>query len=543
VLKADSPLKLTLDSGEFELKGYETFDPYFTKHNSELAKKLNISETDAFILGNLGKYWTKSLMVGRSVYVKENDLVYFKYSYKNKFIYSGYCFQNGVPTSKIAFENRLNSIQKGKFKVLDLDTNKTYKLDDLEIRNLKNFLVLRSSHIYRNKNFTHKHYPQKKNFPKFVLPNILPKLVLNMENIKVIFTDSTSILKPTHQCSSNICKTILTNINNAQSTIDIAIYGYSSVPEIELALKSAINRGVKIRLVYDENSNGYNIYENTSDLVKIIPLHKSDRNSAHAQNIMHDKFYIFDNKTIITGSANLSHTDMSGFNSNSVIVINSPEMAQFYENEFEQMYQGKFHNEKIKNNENNSFNIGNCDMKIYFSPQDKSITNSIIPLIRNAKKYIYLPTFVLTENRVVEELVNAQKRGVEIRIIIDALNASSKYSKHQVLRQNGILVKTENYAGKMHSKSMIIDDEYTIIGSMNFSYSGENKNDENLIVIKNENVAKFYRQFFIYQWNRIDNKWLKFNARAEGKDSIGSCSDGIDNDYDGLIDLDEPACK
>jgi phosphatidylserine/phosphatidylglycerophosphate/cardiolipin synthase-like enzyme len=111
------------------------------------------------------------------------------------------------------------------------------------------------------------------------------------------------------------------------------------------------------------------------------------------------------------------------------------------------------------------------------------------------------------------------------------------------LRQNGILVKTENYAGKMHSKSMIIDDEYTIIGSMNFSYSGENKNDENLIVINNENVAKFYRQFFIYQWNRIDNKWLKFNARAEGKDSIGSCSDGIDNDYDGLIDLDEPACK
>ena len=95
----------------------------------------------------------------------------------------------------------------------------------------------------------------------------------------------------------------------------------------------------------------------------------------------------------------------------------------------------------------------------------------------------------------------------------------------------------------MHSKSMIIDDKYTIIGSMNFSYSGENKNDENLIVIKNSEITKQYKDFFLYQWSRIDDKWLKLNARAEGKDSIGSCTDGLDNNYDGLIDTDDPACR
>jgi hypothetical protein len=77
-LEVNSPLKLILESGKFELKGYETFDPNFTKRNSELAKKLNISETEAFILGNLGKYWAKDFMVGRYVYVANNDLVYFK---------------------------------------------------------------------------------------------------------------------------------------------------------------------------------------------------------------------------------------------------------------------------------------------------------------------------------------------------------------------------------------------------------------------------------------------------------------------------------
>ena len=104
-------------------------------------------------------------------------------------------------------------------------------------------------------------------------------------------------------------------------------------------------------------------------------------------------------------------------------------------------------------------------------------------------------------------------------------------------------VKTENYAGKMHSKSMIIDDEYTIIGSMNFSDSGENKNDENFIVLKDKEIAQAYRKFFDYQWDKIDDKWLKFKVRAEGKDSIGSCSDGLDNNYDDLIDKLDPACK
>ena len=182
-------------------------------------------------------------------------------------------------------------------------------------------------------------------------------------------------------------------------------------------------------------------------------------------------------------------------------------------------------------------------MEIYFSPQDKSITNAVLPLIRSAKKYIYIPTFVLTEKRVTEELIKAKQRGVDVKIIIDALNASIKHSKHKELRLGGILVKTENFAGKMHSKSMIVDDEYTIIGSMNFSYSGENRNDENLIVIKDSNIAQFYKEFFLYQWNKIDDKWLKLNARAEGLDSIGSCFDRIDNNYDGLTDAEDPACK
>ena len=43
---------------------------------------------------------------------------------------------------------------------------------------------------------------------------------------------------------------------------------------------------------------------------------------------------------------NLSHTDMSGFNTNSIVVIKSKQIAGIYKKEFEQMYNGKFHTEK-----------------------------------------------------------------------------------------------------------------------------------------------------------------------------------------------------
>ena len=94
----------------------------------------------------------------------------------------------------------------------------------------------------------------------------------------------------------------------------------------------------------------------------------------------------------------------------------------------------------------------------------------------------------------------------------------------------------------MHIKSVIIDDKYFTVGSMNFSNSGENKNDENIVIVENDKLATAYKNYFLYLWQKIPNKYLKNNPRAESQESIGSCNDGIDNDFDGLIDKEDPSC-
>ena len=104
-------------------------------------------------------------------------------------------------------------------------------------------------------------------------------------------------------------------------------------------------------------------------------------------------------------------------------------------------------------------------------------------------------------------------------------------------------MKTENWGGKMHSKAATIDDKYYVIGSMNWTGKAELHNDENLLIINNAKVAAATKQHFLKLWNIIPNRFLHFDPSPESPDSIGSCMDGIDNNYNGYADLGDFSCR
>lgn len=460
---------------------------------------------------------------------------------------TGYVFQNNIPINPKEFKKLLDKIHQTEYVVFNPKSLKYHKLDCKFAQEMKGYKILEKSKL--SQDVTPCKFCHKTNIKHSNKTIPTPSLEYKTNGIKAFLTDYTTNIYPTKECSSNICKELVTQINNAQSSIDMALYGYEKIPAIDFALTNAINRGVKIRLVYDINSKNENIYPDTKYLANIVQNSKCDvapddyeNKSKYTNALMHNKFYVFDNKTVLTGSANLGSHDMCSFNSNSVIEINSPEIAQIYTQEFEQMYNNKFHKIKEKIEKPTNIQCGKTSIKICFSPKDNIAQTVIVPLINNAQKYIYMPTFLITNKSITNALIQARKRGVEIKIIVDAVNAKSKSSTHKILRENGILVKTENYAGKLHSKSIIIDDKYTIIGSMNFSHSGNYSNDENIVLITNENIAIFYKKFFEYLWAKIDTYWQTHDVSAESIYSIGSCCDGIDNDYDGLIDKEDPAC-
>lgn len=559
VLKINSPTEIFVDINKngvadkdelISLK-VQSFSTKPSEAQSELAKKMKISDEDAMGLGFLADNFAKETLAEKQVNLKNNNSEVFvgNKNYKNMLLSSGFAVESDciVPLS---FKRNLEKVHKLNLIIFNNKSHKYHKLGCKYGLLAHNSQILPASQLPKDAkackfcHLSHKNDKKdEKSFKKYKfedeIPNITsPPTIYQTGNIKIFLTDMTKVLKPSNSCNTAVCCALVNEINSAQSSIDFAIYGYSKIPAIEKALVRAQQRGVKIRFVYDLDDCGNNIYPDTLYLTKVLTNNKAD----YVSPIMHDKFFIFDNKTVMTGSANISNTDMSGFNSNAIVLINSNQMANIYLQEFEQMYGGKFHKQKPKIT-NEDVILDGADFTIYFSPEDKPITTQVIPLIDNAKKYIYIPAFLITHKGLADSLVRASKRGVAVKIILDATNTHTSSSKMKMLRTGGVQVKTENFAGKLHSKSIIIDDLYTIIGSMNFSRSGEGVNDENLLIIKDRNVALFYKTFFQYLWKRIPDKWLTHNARAESTDSVGSCSDGIDNDFDGKIDKADDSCK
>lgn len=517
-------------------------------------KGLNIDKSTITAFAYLTEKYLSDFFQDKFVEVKKKSnskLYVVESSYVDIISKSGYLFKKNSPTNSDAFNKRVEQIKKNEYKIYNTKSGK-YHLPTCKYgKAAHNYVLLSKYQIPKGAKpckycLDNKHKTIHKR--KVSISNIA--LICDAEDIKVYLADYTTHFRPNRYGNTKICNELVNQINSAKYSIDIAIYGYDRVPKVEQALKKAIKRGVKIRLVYDVDSKGGNIYSNTNYFANLIKNNNCDRlnnrlkNSAqYSNNLMHDKFYIFDDMTVITGSANLSYTDMSDFNHNAVILIKSKEIAQIYKIEFEQMYNNYFHTLKKSVNNKEKISVGKSEISVYFSPTDKIITNKIIPIINSAKKYIYMPVFLITDKSLTDALIKAKSTGVDVKIIVDATNAKNKYSSHHILRGNKIPVKTENYAGKLHSKSIIIDDKYTIIGSMNFTKSGELKNDENVVIIKNSSITKFYKQYFLYLWSKINNYWLNHDVSSESVYSIGSCSDGIDNDYDGLTDMDDEGCK
>lgn len=532
VVKIISPTVIELEKEIICIPDVKTFTADLNKNQSELENKYNINHEDALKLGYLTDKFAEDFLADKKVKVKYTgkknqncvfgDIYVQKQSYREHLIISG--FAND-------FSKQLEKAKKLKLVILNHKSNKYHELDCKFGTVAHDIVILPKQQLPKDAKpckFCHieKSKQVQKPFP----------LAISNGNIKMYLTDMTTTLTPDDKCKSLVCQELLGLINSSTKSIDIALYGWGQVPEIYNALSNAKSRGVKIRIAYDISKNNY--YPQTVTLLKLADQKSGDT----PQILMHNKFFIFDDKNLFTGSMNFSPTGLSGFNSNCVFSIKSGEIAQIYKQEFEQMLNGKFHNNKSKV-KSKTIQIADAKVTPHFSPRDKVITNNVVPLIDQAKHYIFVPAFIITHDELSNALISAHKRNVTVKIIVDATNSTQPRSKVKTLRQAGIPVKIENYAGKIHSKSIIIDDKYLIAGSMNFSKSGENKNDENCLIIESERLSRHYREFFEYLWNKIPDKYLNQYVNAEGKDSIGSCSDGIDNDYDGKIDMQDEACR
>ena len=90
-----------------------------------------------------------------------------------------------------------------------------------------------------------------------------------------------------------------------------------------------------------------------------------------------------------------------------------------------------------------------------------------------------------THTEIAAAVIRAHQRGVHVRLVMDLMNASGRNSRIPDLIKAGIEVRIRHKNGDQHSKYLIIDQAIVVTGSYNFTARADERNSENVVVIRN----------------------------------------------------------
>lgn len=349
-------------------------------------------------------------------------------------------------------------------------------------------------------------------------------------SIKVYFNHPVEASVAQSQVAINLADhlddTLVNYINRCHNKLDIAIYNSyspSASTGIAGAINAAFTRGVAVRVIYDGSTTSQMIPLLNSGIPRIASPIADGTNQF---GIMHNKFVLFDANDmdsslplVWTGSTNWTSTQIDGPDKNSVIIVQDQSLALAYTIEFEEMWgsntmmpnltNSKFGYQKT-NNTPHTFIIGGKTVENYFSPSD-SANARIISSINSASTDINIATMVETRTDIKNALLGRYNSGISnINVLLDNQNPSgNQISNLQAgLAPNHAL--SYNLSGIMHHKFMVVDnfnstsDPIVLVGSHNWSTSAETKNDENILIVHDANIANQYYQAFIYLYQQMN---------------------------------------
>jgi len=152
--------------------------------------------------------------------------------------------------------------------------------------------------------------------------------------------------------------------------------------------------------------------------------------------------------------------------------------------------------------------LNNTPAQIYFSPKG-GCTEAIVNEISHAKSEIYVQAYSFTSVSIAKALVDAHKRGIKVEAILDKSQKKERYTSATFLANSGIPTYIDSKHAIAHNKIMVIDKETVITGSFNFTKAAEEKNAENLLILKNKEMANQY----LMNWSKHKNHSDSYSGR------------------------------
>lgn len=357
-------------------------------------------------------------------------------------------------------------------------------------------------------------------------------------------------------------------IDNARKEVYWAMYGFYRAP-IKDAVLRAVQRGLDVQLAGDAGTYSYGEigYVQFEDLLRRYPNAKLI--AGNSQSIQHNKFCIIDRRYVMTGTGNITDSEIDR-NYNVWAIIESKELAEDFINEHQQMMAGRFGHAKDRPDNNNVFSVGGVKIEAYFSPHEDAMSQ-FLQAVGQAQSNINFAIFAFTHDQLGRLFVQKHKqftaagnptgvRGimdrsqlthnqyVEVYRLATACGHTYGFEAGSATNANGGTTnpftstwvapnptnsrcvapfdlridgnENSNYigdwqagGGRLHAKTIVIDagtpNAKLLMGSFNWSPNANNNNDENLIIIHSPAIVEQYMQF----WRQMYTDGIPMNKR------------------------------
>jgi phosphatidylserine/phosphatidylglycerophosphate/cardiolipin synthase-like enzyme len=325
-------------------------------------------------------------------------------------------------------------------------------------------------------------------------------------------------------------------IDAAQTSLLLYIYD-ASAPYLFDLLAAAKARGVKIKSMYDANSQG----AAEKAALKAVSQTKAAPSSGDREvfTVCHQKFLVIDKKTVILESANWAKSSVpqvevvGGFkkaNREWFIRFDDAQVAGWFTKLFDADW-------KIPASAAASVAagpVGPPDVAIaaavqrpakVFDFEDRAdpaaqVTPIVSPdnyltevkaLLQSAARSVYLQQQYVLAGDGVKDLVRvlAKKRAddpaFDVRIISSATFAQSWAGTKAMLDAAGMLdrLKAINPAsfGHCHNKGVIVDGKVVVVSSTNWSANSLLRAREAGVLVRSEKIARYYEDVFLVDWD------------------------------------------
>jgi phosphatidylserine/phosphatidylglycerophosphate/cardiolipin synthase-like enzyme len=315
------------------------------------------------------------------------------------------------------------------------------------------------------------------------------------------------------QRADEVARGLAEFLGQARRSLDIAIYDIALAPQTATpvvdAVRSAVARGVAIRLVYDQ-AHGMPIPvppPPKTDEQLIERLGVAVRPVPGVPDLMHHKYVVRDGDTVWSGSTNWTD-DAWTREENVILTVASHEVAMWFRRDFEDLWRtrrvqgsGRFRAPTV--------DVAGTPTRPWFAPgKGKVIGRRIARAIRRSRRRIRICSPVLTEKHILQTLARVVAAGaVDVAGVCDATQMTEV--RGQWLRDAnamwkipvvGAILAGAPFGAKhstpyapgvvhdyMHAKVTVADDT-VFAGSYNLSGAGE-ANAENVLEIRDRELA------------------------------------------------------